>query len=231
MRKQGHITRWNGARGFGFIRSADSPTEVFFHVRDFSSSAPPAEGMPVVFEEIHAGGKGPRAMAVRPLVAFPSKPASGRSTSTQRSAARAAPSRPARTPRADSARKRPRSAGRPAAAGSTLAYGLTAGWAAALVWLVSARYLPGWTLGAAAAINVATIAAYALDKQAARTGGWRTSERRLHLLALAGGWPGAWAAQQWLRHKSSKPSFRTMYWATVVVHCAALAVAAYRLKP
>ncbi len=230
MRKQGHISRWNGPRGFGFIRSADTPAEVYFHVRDFSGTAPPAEGMPVVFEEIHVGGKGPRAMAVRPLAAPPSTPASSRSGLARPRAARSAPSRPDRTPRASADRRPPRSTGRPAAPGSTLAYGLMAVWAAALLWLVYARYLPGWTLAAAAAINVVTLAAYALDKQAARTGSWRTSEQRLHLLALAGGWPGAWVAQQWLRHKSSKPSFRTVYWATVVVHCAALALAVYRLK-
>ena len=57
----------------------------------------------------------------------------------------------------------------------------------------------------------------------AQTGRWRTRESRLHLLSLAGGWPGAWYAQQWLRHKSSKRAFRRVYGATVVLHCAALA--------
>jgi len=228
MRKQGHISRWNGARGFGFIRSADTPAEVFFHVRDFSGRAPPADGMAVVFEEIHVGGKGPRAMAVRPLAATSSIPAANRSRAALPNAARSAPSAPARAPRRPSDRRPPRSAGRPAAAGSALAYGLMAVWAAALVWLVSARYVPGWALGAAAAINFVTVAAYALDKQAARTGGWRTTENRLHLLALAGGWPGAWIAQQWLRHKSSKQPFRGVYWATVVAHCGSLALLVYR---
>ena len=44
---------------------------------------------------------------------------------------------------------------------------------------------------------------------------------RLHLLALAGGWPGALLAQQFLRHKSAKASFRTVFWATVVLNVAA----------
>lgn len=64
---------------------------------------------------------------------------------------------------------------------------------------------------------------YALDKSAARAGAWRTAENRLHILALLGGWPGALIAQQVLRHKSRKASFRFTFWVTVVVNCAALA--------
>ena len=100
---------------------------------------------------------------------------------------------------------------------------LMLGWAALLGWGVWAGRLPLWTLGAAVAINLLTFVTYAMDKGAAQSGRWRTPEKHLHLLSLAGGWPGAWCAQQWLRHKSSKQEFRTVYWATVVLHCAALA--------
>lgn len=31
----------------------------------------------------------------------------------------------------------------------------------------------------------------------------------------------AWLAQQNMRHKSSKTAFRAIYWATIVLHCAA----------
>jgi len=75
---------------------------------------------------------------------------------------------------------------------------------------------------AMAALNLVTFLSYALDKSAAQSGGWRTSEKQLHLLALLGGWPAAWWAQQWLRHKSRKQEFRSMYWATVLLHCAGL---------
>lgn len=40
----------------------------------------------------------------------------------------------------------------------------------------------------------------------------------LHLLALACGWPGALPAQQWLRHKSSKPDSISAYWVTVAAN-------------
>ena len=73
-----------------------------------------------------------------------------------------------------------------------------------------------------AVASIATFVAYALDKSAARTNRWRTPESTLHLCALLGGWPGAVAAQHWLRHKSRKPSFQLVFWATVALNCAAL---------
>lgn len=69
-----------------------------------------------------------------------------------------------------------------------------------------------------AGLSVITFVVYAIDKSAARRKGPRTPERTLHLLALAGGWPGALLAQRWLRHKSAKASFRRVFWVTVVVN-------------
>ncbi len=59
---------------------------------------------------------------------------------------------------------------------------------------------------------------YVHDKTAAQAGEWRTSEGTLLLLGLLGGWPGAIVAQQMLRHKTSKVSFRIAFWVTVVVN-------------
>ncbi|HEX5362898.1 MAG TPA: DUF1294 domain-containing protein [Gallionella sp.] len=64
--------------------------------------------------------------------------------------------------------------------------------------------------------------AYALDKSAARNRQWRIRESTLHLLGLIGGWPGAFAAQRLLRHKSGKPSFQILFWITVALNCGAL---------
>ena len=44
------------------------------------------------------------------------------------------------------------------------------------------------------------------------------SESTLLAVGLFGGWPGAIVAQQLLRHKSSKVSFRLAFWATVVMN-------------
>jgi uncharacterized membrane protein YsdA (DUF1294 family) len=62
---------------------------------------------------------------------------------------------------------------------------------------------------------------YAVDKSAASKGAWRTQESTLHLLALAGGWPGALVAQQKLRHKSRKHAFQSVFWLTVLLNCGA----------
>jgi uncharacterized membrane protein YsdA (DUF1294 family) len=89
--------------------------------------------------------------------------------------------------------------------------------AAGLLWTVPPA-VGALYLGA----SVLCFAFYARDKSAARARGRRrTPERTLLLLGLAGGWPGAVLAQQWLRHKSAKPSFRAKFWMTVVVNVAA----------
>jgi uncharacterized membrane protein YsdA (DUF1294 family) len=74
---------------------------------------------------------------------------------------------------------------------------------------------PRWLLWSYIGVSAVTFIAYALDKSAAQKGEWRTSEQTLHLLSLAGGWPGALLAQQVLRHKSSKQEFRSVFWFTV----------------
>ena len=69
--------------------------------------------------------------------------------------------------------------------------------------------------------SLITFTMYAVDKSAAKKGAWRTQESTLHLLSLVGGWPGALIAQQKLRHKSKKQSFRSVFWATVFLNCGA----------
>jgi len=72
--------------------------------------------------------------------------------------------------------------------------------------------------------SAVTYLVYANDKSRAQSGAWRTQEVNLHLLSLAGGWPGALLAQQLLRHKSVKRPFRLLFWATVVMNVAAFIV-------
>ena len=71
--------------------------------------------------------------------------------------------------------------------------------------------------------SLLTVIMYAVDKSAAQKGAWRIQESTLHLLSLAGGWPGALVAQQKLRHKSKKQSFRSVFWVTVLLNCGAFA--------
>jgi uncharacterized membrane protein YsdA (DUF1294 family) len=73
-----------------------------------------------------------------------------------------------------------------------------------------------------ALFSLTTYVVYAIDKRAARKDRWRVPEAHLHLLALLGGWPGAMLAQQTLRHKSVKRSFRFVFWITVILNLAAM---------
>ncbi len=79
--------------------------------------------------------------------------------------------------------------------------------------------VPLWLLATYLFASLFTFAMYAVDKLAAKNRGWRTQESALHLLSLAGGWPGALVAQQKLRHKSRKRSFRAVFWVTVLLNC------------
>lgn len=90
--------------------------------------------------------------------------------------------------------------------------------------------LPLWVAGLYVVLSVLTYGAYAADKSAALRGAWRASERSLHMLALAGGWPGALLAQQLLRHKSAKPEFRRIFWATALLNVLGLVVLASPLR-
>ena len=103
MKRQGRLVRWEAERGFGFIRSPEVSADVFVHLRDFRDrQLRPQVGMAVHFEEIHVGGKGPRAMAVEAAASAgavpraasrpqPRRP-SGRSTAGTRAGMRALPS-------------------------------------------------------------------------------------------------------------------------------------------
>jgi uncharacterized membrane protein YsdA (DUF1294 family)/cold shock CspA family protein len=77
--------------------------------------------------------------------------------------------------------------------------------------------LPVYLVASAVSFQV-----YAHDKSAAKQNQRRTPESILHLLGLIGGWPGAFIAQQLIRHKSKKQSFQNTFWATVVLNCIGL---------
>jgi len=202
MRFKGTVTRWDEAKGFGFI-AVDGGERIFFHhsdVRDRALCTVPDQ--PVTFE-MTTGAKGKRAVRVEAFVSAPAARQWQRSQSQ---------SRQSEATRRD----------RPPAMGvsllpllALLPFGLL--WAALVVFASP----PRWAFAAYLVVSVATFAAYAQDKSAARSGGWRTRESRLHLLAVLGGWPGALLAHHLLRHKSRKAEFRSTFWMTVVLNVAA----------
>jgi uncharacterized membrane protein YsdA (DUF1294 family)/cold shock CspA family protein len=193
----GKVSEWNDDRGFGFIAPLDGePARVFFHVRDYRiDGRRPEVGEVIRFTaQRQADGKW-RARTVR------------RTVPAVRQAKPAAPSR--------AMPRRPGSALPGALA--IVAYALL------IAWAIGAGRLPLEAALVPLALSAITFVAYALDKHAAQTGRWRTPESTLHMMELAGGWPGAWIAQQVLRHKSSKRAYRVVFRAMVVLHLIAAA--------
>jgi uncharacterized membrane protein YsdA (DUF1294 family) len=97
--------------------------------------------------------------------------------------------------------------------------------------LTTAIYSPDMTMTVFAkwislflALNLTAFSVYFLDKQAARHGRWRVSERTLLMLALVGGSIGAVSAQRLLRHKTRKEPFRSILLAILLLHGAAITV-------
>ncbi|MCP4400941.1 MAG: DUF1294 domain-containing protein [bacterium] len=86
------------------------------------------------------------------------------------------------------------------------------------VYLVFQQTLPVHPLAIYAAMSLITIWAYSRDKRAAQSGAWRSREIRLHLLEFLGGWPGAFLAQLFYRHKSRKFSYQIVFWLIVAAH-------------
>lgn len=80
------------------------------------------------------------------------------------------------------------------------------------------QLIPPVIAAAYALFSLLSFLAYLKDKRAARRKAWRTPESSLHLLDLAGGWPGGIIAQQLFHHKVSKPSFQLGFWLTVLLN-------------
>lgn len=192
MRFEGILSSWNDDRGFGWIESSQGGEPIFVHV----SAWPRGSGRPqmkqAVYFEVESGPKGKRAKNVQIL----------RSRRVARQAHRSGPAQWGK-------------------------------WGVATLLAIPAFLVlfavvavlwkpPLWVAGLYVAASVVTFIAYAADKSAAASGAWRTRESTLHLMALAGGWPGALLAQQLLRHKSTKQPFRQVFWATVVLNVVAL---------
>jgi len=79
-------------------------------------------------------------------------------------------------------------------------------------------------------INLATFAAFGLDKRRAETGAWRIPERRLLGLAAVGGGPGAAAAQHVFRHKTRKEPFASWLRLILTVEAIAAGLALWLLR-
>jgi uncharacterized membrane protein YsdA (DUF1294 family) len=96
--------------------------------------------------------------------------------------------------------------------------------------VITLRWGAGCPLGVAylLAVNLTTVVLYGYDKRAAIGGRLRVPERTLHLWALLGGTPAAFASQRLFRHKTLKGRFLAWFWAIFVVQMLLIAVWWYR---
>ncbi|HVU16697.1 MAG TPA: DUF1294 domain-containing protein [Candidatus Didemnitutus sp.] len=88
-------------------------------------------------------------------------------------------------------------------------------WAA---WQKGGETFLALSVVASALMSAVVFLLYAFDKRRAKMVGPREPEALLHLMELLGGWPGAFFAQRWLRHKSAKRSYLAVYWLIVVLY-------------
>ena len=65
-----------------------------------------------------------------------------------------------------------------------------------------------------------TFLMYGWDKRQAKNDGWRVPKKRLHVLTLLGGWPGAMLGQSYFRHKTQQNEFKVMTWLAAGLHVA-----------
>ncbi|MFT5837324.1 MAG: uncharacterized membrane protein YsdA (DUF1294 family) [Candidatus Azotimanducaceae bacterium] len=67
-------------------------------------------------------------------------------------------------------------------------------------------------------ISITTFGSYWQDKRRAQKDLWRIPEKSLHTFELLGGWLAAYVAQLVFRHKTSKRSYRIVFWGIVGLH-------------
>ncbi len=87
-----------------------------------------------------------------------------------------------------------------------------------------------WLLAYLVAANLVSFAMFGLDKQRARAGARRISERALLLSAAVSGTVGAWAGMTVFRHKTAKRSFQMKMVAVTALDVAVVAVAVWALR-
>lgn len=81
--------------------------------------------------------------------------------------------------------------------------------------------MTGVIIGYYAGCSLIAFVMYAVDKRAAQRGAARISERALNAWAMIGGFCGAIAGQEFLRHKSRKVGMVVIAWLAFVLHAAA----------
>lgn len=201
-RQAGRLAVWNDQRGFGFV-DADDGARLFVHISSIRRIATrPRLGDRVSFATGTERNGRPAAIDVMIAGANSVDLGSGQRGVTERSEPR------------DWAR-----------------FGTSLFIVVLIMTAVVVDRAPLWVPVVYLGLGLLTALAYAADKRAAESGGWRTSERSLHGLDLLGGIAGGLLAQDLLRHKTAKPRFVAATYLIAILHVAALLSALLGLAP
>lgn len=192
---QGKLVSWNDEKGFGFVQVSKAVPDVFVHVSEFDNRA----RKPVIGD------------FVRFIL---SKDSKGRLQGSQ-IAFKGEPGK-----KASKARK----SGKPSKSKLSFAILIACLYFAALVAAIIIWQQTIYILVSHIVFSFLSFSSYAKDKYYAEKKRWRIKESRLHFYSLIGGWPGALVAQQVLRHKTSKLSFQSTFWLSVLL---SLGITAY----
>ncbi|PKG39113.1 DUF1294 domain-containing protein [Psychromonas sp. Urea-02u-13] len=196
MKLQGKVINWNDDKGFGFVEPNGGGERAFVHIKAFKPrSRRPVNGEVITYELVRENNNRHKAENIKFARDVNVKQKRSANHNHQHSNAKN---------------------------GGVFGVFLTVIFGVGLLASVFIGKLPLIIVGLYCVMSLIAFVAYAIDKSAAQNGRWRTKENTLHLLALLGGWPGAYFAQQKLRHKSSKQAFKSVYWLTVLLNLGGL---------
>jgi uncharacterized membrane protein YsdA (DUF1294 family)/cold shock CspA family protein len=191
MPQQGRLCTWKPDNGYGFITADAGGPDVFVHIRDLFPAEPPPQVGERVAYELTTDRQG--RLRVKSALRLEHDPRGLEGNA-------ALPESPR------SGRFLP-----------TWVFVVVFG--VAMSALTVTDRLPWPVIALYSGMSLVTFLCYAHDKSAAEQKAWRVRESTLHLLAFAGGWPGALVAQHVLRHKCSKHSFQWEFWFLVACNC------------
>ena len=210
MKQKGKLTSWDDDRGFGFIEPLLGGERVFLHIKAFrGQAARPQVGQLLVFES----GKDEQGR-LQVTAAVPSALLAAVTRNQAKVDMKRGVAKNSSLSRGHKGRKKGTS--------QASAFAIVLLFLGCVSAAVILNKIPVWMLAVYLLLSIVTWVIYAGDKAAAQAKRWRTPEYVLHTWALAGGWPGALLARRLLRHKSRKQPFRTVFWITVLLNCAAI---------
>lgn len=218
MEHRGTLLSWNDQKGFGFIQPDDGSERVFVHISAMRGDSRPQAGETVLFTRGADAQGRPRAEHMRANGLSLDRPAIRRKP---KDAPKPEPAKAARPRTAPPRAERKRNV-RHRQGIQGLPFKLVILSAMLMLPIIGSLQvlLAGsiWPLAGYLLISLMAFLMYWSDKQKALKGRWRTPENSLHLVELAGGWPGALIAQQLLRHKTRKASYQAAFWSIVGLH-------------